>query len=66
VRGGILRLDKVGCALVHCCVQVIDFHKNPMRYPVVVVPAMVICVRWKVASEWIDPGTRTDLALVAI
>ena len=30
VRGGILRLDKIGCALVHCCVQVIDLHKNPM------------------------------------
>jgi hypothetical protein len=66
VRSGIFRLDKVGCALVHCCVQVIDLHKNPMRYAVVVVPAMVIRVRWKVTSEWVDPGTRTDLVLVAI
>src|SRR5262249_40521534 len=65
-RGHILRFSKVGRALIKRCVEVVGFHENPVRYAVVVVAAVIVRIRWKVASEWIDPGTRTDLGLVPI
>ena len=37
-----------------------------MRYPIVVVAAVLIRRRWKVAGKWIDPRAGTDLVLVAI
>ena len=66
VRGHVLRFGKIGRAWVQCGIQIIDLHQNPVRHAIVVVAAVIVRRRWKVASEWIDPCTRTDLVLVAI
>ena len=65
-RGDILRFSKVGRALIKVVVEIIDLNANPVRHAVVVVAAVIVRSRWKVTSEWIDPGARTDLVLVAI
>ena len=66
MRGHVLRFDKIARAWVQCGIQIIDLHQNPMRYAIVVVAAVLVRRRWKVAGKWIDPCTRTDLVLVAI
>jgi hypothetical protein len=65
-RGDILRFGKIGRALIKCCVEIVDFHENAMRHAVVVMTAMIVRRRRKVASEWIDPRARTNLVLIAI
>ena len=66
VRGHVLRLGKIARALIECGIQIIDLNQNPVRYAIVAVTAVLIRRRWKVAGEWIDPCTRTDLVLIAI
>jgi hypothetical protein len=66
VRGHVLRFGKIARALIECGIQIIDLNQNPMRYAIVAVTAVLIRRLWKVAGEWIDPCTRTDLVLVAI
>ena len=66
VRGHVLRFGKIARAWIQRGIQIIDLHQNPMRYAVVVVAAVLVRCRWKVAGKWIDPCTRTDLVLVAI
>ena len=62
MRGHVLRFGKIGSrALIECGIQIIDLNQNPVRYAVVAVAAVLIRRRWKVAGEWIDPCTRTDL-----
>ncbi len=66
MRRDVLRFGKVGCALVKRRVEIVDFHDDPVRNAAVIVAAVIIRVRWEVTSEWIDPGTRTNLGLVAV
>jgi hypothetical protein len=66
VRGHVLRFDKIARAWVQCGIQIIDLHQNPMRYAIVIVAAVLVRRRWKVAGKWINPCSRTDLVLVAI
>ena len=55
-RGDILGFSKVCRALIKRRVEVVDFHKNPVRHAVVVVAAVIVRVRWKGPGKRIDPG----------
>jgi len=66
MRSNISGFGEIDRALIHCCVQVIDLHKDPVRYAIMGMAAVVVRGRWKIASEGINPGTRSDLVLRAI
>ena len=65
-RCDILRFSKIGRALIECCVEIVDFHQNPVRHAVVIVTAVIVRSCWKVTSEWIDPRARANLVLVTV
>ena len=65
-RGDILSFSKVGRALIERCVEIVHFHAYPVRHAIVIMPVVIVCIRWKVTSERVDPGARTDLVLVAV
>lgn len=54
-RAWVLRWDQVS----HVC-------QDSVRYAVVVMPAVVVRVRWERARERIDPRARPDLVLIAV
>jgi len=62
----VFRFSEIDRPLIEGCIQITGFHKNPVRYAIVHVVAVVVRVRRKVTCERIDPGTRTDLILVAV
>ena len=66
VRGHVLRFSKIAGACIQRGIQVIDLHDNPVRDAIMIVAAVLVRRRWKVAGKWIDPRSRTDLALVAV
>src|ERR1043166_9937792 len=66
VRTKITGFAKIGRTGILCCVQVADLGPDPVRHAVVMVTGVIVCIRWKGAGEGIDPGARTDAALVAI
>jgi hypothetical protein len=55
-RGNILRFGKICRPLIERLVQVVDLHTDSMRYTVVIVALMIVCSRWEIPREWIDPG----------
>ena len=65
-RSYVLRLGVIRRARIQRRVQVVTFHKNPMRRACVNVAAVVVCSRWKGTGERIHPSARTQAALARI
>jgi hypothetical protein len=66
VRSDVLGFGEISRARILCRVQIAARYCDPVGYASVVVATMVIRRRWERSSERIDPGARTDSALVRV
>src|ERR1700746_2331812 len=66
MRANVCGFSKVTGAWIKALVQIIDIHANPVRHAVMVVAGVIVRVRRKRSCERIDPGARTQLALLPV